>query len=185
MKNRTAILLAALLAPLTFSAAAATPEQSDCDLVRNAAFSGQTNAVNRISTLESTVKDQVVTSRTCMERFGDLAARMTVNLGGADVAPIRNQIFGSACSVIQGKLSQAQAQAASGLGTYGGTVVNGVVNGNLSQSVAQTAGKAAGTAVRDSVGNATIANASGNAIGATVNSASGSVWDRMTSMFSR
>lgn len=152
MKKTTAILAAALLlAPFSSSALAQSAEQANCDLIRNAAEVGRARAIDRLGNLESMVKQQLVNARSCMERFGDLASRQTVNVGGFDVGPIRDAIFQNACSVIQGRVNQATSEVNSQLanathqitGNRAYQITTQVASGNIAPVTQQ---------VRDAVG---------------------------------
>lgn len=119
------MLLAAalLLVPFTSNALAQSlaAEQAECDRVRQAAESGRAARVQRLNNIESEVKQQFSTARTCMERFGDTAARQTVTVGGFDVTPIRDALFENACNVIQpGGQQVTQLTPPSQLGQFGG-----------------------------------------------------------------
>jgi hypothetical protein len=145
MKNRTLMAAAALLIALCSSSAFAQTEQADCDRIRAAAENGRTRALERLGNMESTVKDQVANARSCMERFGDMAARQTINIGGFDVAPIRDAIFNNACSVVQGKVSQVQGQvsnAYSQVTNLPQTAINAATSGVTSTVVNQAANQA-------------------------------------------
>lgn len=113
MKNprmAMAVLAALLVLPVTEATSQTTAEQAECQLVLNSAQNGRNTAVGRISNVESAVKDQVATARSCLERFGDMASRQTVSIGGVDVSPIRDAVFAQACNVIQSKTGQIASQ---------------------------------------------------------------------------
>lgn len=177
MKNKTLMAAAAVLLALCSSSAVAQSEQAECDRIRSAAESGRTRAIDRLGNLEGLVKDQVVNARTCLERFGDLAARQTVNVGGFDVAPIRDAIFKNACSVIQGKVSQVQGQVSSAY-TQANSAYSQVTN------LPQTATNA----VTSGISNGAVRSVANNGLGQVTNKlpsapSSGSVWDRLSNFF--
>jgi hypothetical protein len=116
MKNsRTlALITALLLVPLSSSAQLAA-EQAECNRITSAADAGRTRAIDRLSSIQQLVKQQVATANVCQERFGDIASRVTVTIGGFDVAPIRDAIFEKACDIISSKTGSILSQATSQL----------------------------------------------------------------------
>lgn len=101
--------LAALLCALPISSGvlAQSAEQAECDRIRYAADAGRNRAVERLNTIDNVMFQQVQQARTCMDRFGDAAARQTVTIGGFDVTPLRNALFEAGCNVMQGRLTAA------------------------------------------------------------------------------
>lgn len=134
MKKRN-ILAAALAALLVLPAIDATAgsEQDDCNLVLNAAEGGRAAAVNQLAQIDQAVADQVASSRSCLERFGDAASRATVTVGGYDIAPLRNMLTDKACSIISSNVSsgygQAKAQAVTAVSDAGGSTGRAIVAG--------------------------------------------------------
>lgn len=93
---RALILVAAIgLVPLAALA------QSDCQDAQTAANTGKATANETINNVEQDLKTKVNAARACIEAFGAAGARITILMGGFDLAPIQNMMTQAACSVIQ------------------------------------------------------------------------------------
>lgn len=110
-----AIMCLAVLRPGLAQTAA-----KDCEDVYRAQGNAQKAATDRIVNAEQEFKATVAAARACLEAFGAAAARMTILLGAADLAPIQNMVAQAACSVIQKGASSAVAAAGAAGGAAAG-----------------------------------------------------------------
>jgi len=90
------VICAALAQP-----AIAQTTAQDCAAVTNAAITGRNDANVQVEAMEQDLKTRVSAARACIEAFGAAGARLTVLMGGVDLAPIQNMVAQAACSIIQ------------------------------------------------------------------------------------